>query len=130
MHTHHYNLTIRALVYKEDGDYVAHGLEVDLVGYGKTDQEAAADLHEMLLVQISYASQSNRPELVWNPAPKEFFERWDKAVQCALSGAVSDDVPGKMQTKATFVMLTPQEIQSAKKKPFVRDSKPSLAKAS
>jgi len=44
MNTHHYDLQIRALVTKEDGEFVAHALELDLVGYGATEKAAMDEL--------------------------------------------------------------------------------------
>lgn len=130
MNTHHYDLPIRILICKDGNDFVAHALELDLLGYGKTEKAAMSELREMMNAQISYASQTNRPELVWHPAPKEFFDRWEKACEAALRGVVSPDRPIKMQTKAMCVTVTPEDLKAAKIADFARTSEPQLAKAS
>lgn len=127
MMTHCYELPIRILLSREERDYVAHGLEVDLVAYGRTEKGALTELEEMIQAQMSYASQTNRPELVWHPAPEEFFKRWETAHQAALRGAITKDRPVKMATKATFVTFTKEEATS-KQVSFHRAEDTALAK--
>jgi hypothetical protein len=112
MMTHCYEFPIRILLSQEDGEFVAHALELDLVAYGKTEKAAVLELRDTMHAQMSYASQVNQPELVIHPAPEDYFKRWEEAHQAALRGVISKDLPRQMLTKATFITVDPQEIQS------------------
>ena len=79
MNTHVYSFGIRVLIYKEDGKFCAHALELDLLEYGKTEERAISELLEMIKSQISFARFKNDDSLLPFPAPKEFYERWEAA---------------------------------------------------
>lgn len=114
MRTHRYELPIRVLLSRDGRDYVAHGLEVDLLGYGRTEDSAMSELHDALAAQMAFASQTNRPEMVYHPAPKEYFERWEAANEAAVVGCISEERRTKLETKATFVTFSEEEIRAAK----------------
>ena len=68
-------LTLRVLGYKQkDGQWAAHCLETDLVGYGKTFDKALAHLEELTQMQISFALYKDQPSLLDCSAPPEIFE--------------------------------------------------------
>lgn len=70
---------LRVLVYQEDGEWVAHLLEMDLVGTGETPDAAETELFQAFEAQLTYCSQNNLNPLF--PAPKEFFDLWDAVQQ-------------------------------------------------
>ncbi|SRR6266481_3912444 len=129
MHTNRYELPIRVLFYREGKDFVAHALELDLVAYGRNEKAAAQELEEMMMAQMSYASQLNEPELVYHPAPKEFFDRWESAHMAAFGGKKSKDRTAKIAAKAVVVTFEEGDIRAAKARPFQRATKRELAKA-
>lgn len=86
MKTHCYDLTIRVLIYKEDNQFVAHALELDILAYGNTEEAAKKELEGLLGNQLSFAACKEKPEMVLFPAPKEFFDRWEKANRAGLKG--------------------------------------------
>lgn len=86
MKAHYYDLSIRVLVYKEDDRFVAHALELDILGYGDTEREAKKELESLLANQLSFAACLEKPEIVNFPAPQEFFDRWERANQAKLRG--------------------------------------------
>jgi hypothetical protein len=86
MKAHYYDLSIRVLVYRENGQFVAHALELDILGYGTTESAAKKELEGLLESQLSFAAGMGKPEIVNFPAPKEFFNRWEKANQAQLRG--------------------------------------------
>jgi len=102
MNQHCYDLAIRVLVYKEGKKFVAHALELDLLGYGSTEQEAHTELQETTVAQLSFAAFMMKPEMVSHPAPSEYFERWDKANRAALAGIVCPEKADRVQAKATL----------------------------
>lgn len=79
MEAHVYDFQLRVLLYREDGEFVAHALEMDLLGYGKTEAEALRDLKGLIESQVTFARQMNDDTLLDFPAPKELFARWEKA---------------------------------------------------
>lgn len=79
MDSHIYNIQIRVLICKEDGEFVARALELDLLGYGKTEEEAVKDLQEYVEAQVMFAHQKKDASMLKFPAAPEFFQRWEDA---------------------------------------------------
>ena len=132
MKQHCYELAIRVLVWKEDGQFVAHALELDLVACGDTAREALDELHQTIIAQLSFAAQMEKPEMVNHPAPKTFFDRWDEANRLALAGIVCRDKAAELKGKATFICISPEEkkaIRSRKGDGFARVSERDFAAA-
>ncbi len=118
MNTHHYDLQIRALVTKADGEFVAHALELDLVGYGATEKAAIDELAAMILAQISFAAQKGDNSLIPFSAPAEYFKRWEAANLAALKQELFADKPVKLAAKATVVAFTRQDVKAARNQKF------------
>lgn len=106
MEKHFYDLPLHVLIYPEDGQIVAHALEMDLLGYGETDEEACRQLEEAVEAQLSFAVSSKSPEIVGFRAPEAFFQRWDQAHAGALRNVVTGDVATTMETRAVFMEIT------------------------
>ncbi len=71
-----FEILIDVLGYREDGDWVALALEMDLRGHGGTFEEAVDDLLELIEMQISFAVQKGQPEMIWKPAEPVWYARW------------------------------------------------------
>ena len=54
------DIPLRVLIYLEDGEFVAHLLEMDLVGTGQTAVEAQKELHDAFEAQITFLSPEQR----------------------------------------------------------------------
>ena len=52
MEAHVYDFQIRVLIYRENGEFVAHALEMDLLGCGETEAEALRELEDLIEAQI------------------------------------------------------------------------------
>jgi hypothetical protein len=63
-----YEFTLSVLGYREEGEWVALALEVDLRGFGSTFHEAVEDLRDLVRMQVSFAHYKGQPEMVWKPA--------------------------------------------------------------
>ena len=61
-------LTVNILGYREEGQWVALALEMDLRGRGDTFEDAAAELEELIEMQVSFAYFKNKPELILKAA--------------------------------------------------------------
>ena len=71
------DLSFRVVVYRDDADWVAHALEADLVGYGRSPEEAAKELFEALECQITFAFQMGDPSLIEKEAPEDIVRLWE-----------------------------------------------------
>ena len=69
---------------------------MDLLGYGKSEAEATKELVELIDSQLSFAHQKRDEGLLTHRAPKEFFERWEKAQAAALRNEILHEKPGKI----------------------------------
>ena len=70
-------LTVRVFGYNtDDGQCVAHCLDPDLVGYGKTRQPSLDNLRDLTKMQISFALFKQDPGLLDRPAPPYIYEMY------------------------------------------------------
>jgi len=121
MKTHYYDLAIRVLVYKESNQFIAHALELDILAYGKTEGAAKKALEGLLDNQLSFAACKETPEAVLFPAPKEFFDRWEKANQAGLKGEPILEKSLGLRGKPTVVVYSKEDLEklrSAGKRDF------------
>ena len=86
----YFEATLNILGYREDGQWVALALEMDLRGYGETWNEALDDLRDLVLMQISFAHFKGQPEMIWRSAEDEYWERFRLAQRARLIEALSE----------------------------------------
>ncbi|MEZ5304677.1 MAG: type II toxin-antitoxin system HicB family antitoxin [Verrucomicrobiales bacterium] len=67
---------LRVITYWEDGEWIAHLLEMDLVGCGESAEEAFEELKGAFEAQITFCLQHDMNP--FRPAPDEVFEKWEK----------------------------------------------------
>lgn len=67
-------LPLRIVFYLEDGDWIAHCLEFDLIGDGPTQQDAMKELAEAIFLQIEASVEHDNPANLFSPADGKFFE--------------------------------------------------------
>ena len=72
METRH--IPLRIVFYKDDGDWVAHCLEFDLLGNGPTKEEALECLTEAIGLQLEASLRYDNRANLFSPAPGKFFE--------------------------------------------------------
>src|SRR2546429_3111573 len=118
METNVYDFHIRVLLYKDSGDWVAHALEMDLVDYGDSVRAALKELNELVSCQISFAHQKRDDSLIYFPADKELFERWEAAHTAALKKEILPDKSVKMNTKAVFITFSKSELSQIIRRKF------------
>jgi hypothetical protein len=95
-----YELGVRVLISHEDGQFCAHALELDLLGYGKTETKAVAALLKAIDCQISFARYKNDDSLLPFAAPAEFMAKWEEAHTAALKNEMLQD-----KTKAVAIAI-------------------------
>lgn len=88
---HMAKLRLRAVTYREDDYWVAHSLEMDVIGVGNTEEEAVQELKGNSEAQLSFALfKGVNP---FRPAPQKFQKMWDEANLSALGFKPGDRKP-------------------------------------
>ena len=105
-----YDFTLRVLIYPEGGEFVAHALEMDLLGYGRTEKKAMNELTEMIQAQIQFARQKGNDSAILFPAPQDFFQRWEAAHSASLKQQVLGDKSGTLSVKAVIISFSKEEL--------------------
>jgi hypothetical protein len=118
MESHVYNLQLRVLLYHEDKEWVARSLELDLLGYGKTWEEAVEELKAAILAQMSFARKMNDDSLLPFPADKEYFDRWEDAQRKAIRAQILGDRCVKLAARAEIIQFSRAELRSNRKSKF------------
>ena len=80
------------LGYKEDGEWVALALELDLRGYGETFEEALSEVDELCLCQIGFADFKDQPELIFRPAEPVYWQLYEQARQTRIRDLLKPSV--------------------------------------
>jgi len=66
-------VTLSVLGYREDSQWVALALEMDLRGYGDTFDKALEELLEAVMMQIGFANFKGQPDMIFHPAEPTWF---------------------------------------------------------
>lgn len=80
----YFEAVLNILGYKEDGEWVALALEMDLRGYGATWEEAVDELRELVLMQISFAQAKNQLDMIWMSAEEKFWDMFREAQRAQI----------------------------------------------
>ena len=59
---------------QKDGEWASVALELDLWGYCDTKEESAQELLDMVNMQLGFAEYKDNPDLIFRPAPVEYFQ--------------------------------------------------------
>ena len=118
MNTHIYDLQIRVLIYRENGECVARALEMDLLGYGRNEVEAVEDLKRAVEAQLAFAHQMRDASLIGFPAEAQYFKRWDDAQRKALQSEILSDKSVKLEARAVIITFTPAELKVLRSRKF------------
>src|SRR5437016_8801003 len=111
-----YDLQIKVLLSKDEGAFVAHALEMDLVSYGKTEKEALNELDNLIRNQISFAIAKGDDSLIFFNAPQEYFKEWDKAHGNVIKGIIGTERRAALKNvRAVAIGFTKQDIDKIKK---------------
>ncbi len=121
MEAHLYDIQVRVLICKEDGEFVARALEMDLLGYGKTAGEALQDLRKAIEAQISFAHQMKDDSLIKFSAEQEYFERWEDAQRKSLLSAIRGDRSIEVKSRTAMLAFDLKALLS--KSPTFRETK-------
>jgi predicted RNase H-like HicB family nuclease len=81
---HELRFPLRIVFYKADGDWIAHCLEFDLVGTGKSREEALHNLATAISIQVDFSINRSNPKNLFSPADGKYLHMWaaGKAFKC------------------------------------------------
>ena len=71
--TNDLQIDLRAILSREDGVWLAHCLEMDIVAEGTTFRQATQDLVDLCVFQIQTAIEHHDLASVFRPAPPEVW---------------------------------------------------------
>jgi len=72
-------LAFNVLVKPEDGLWVAHCLELDIVATGDSPNASVEDIRDLILCQVSNAIANKNMEYLYHPAPAKIWEEYGRA---------------------------------------------------
>jgi predicted RNase H-like HicB family nuclease len=78
-------IPLRIVFYREEDTWIAHCLEFNLLGDGKTQAEALAQLSEAIQLQAAASIEYDNPRNLFSPADGKFFGMF-AAGEAALHG--------------------------------------------
>ena len=111
--TQEYRVTVNVLGYREEEDYVALALEMDLRGYGNSFEEALHDLDEQVVMQLSFALYKHgNIDMAMRPAEVIYFERFAEAKREAITAR--DHGSGREFSAASIPYPSPDALESMK----------------
>jgi hypothetical protein len=116
METRIYDFQGRILITRDDDKFVAHALEMDLVAYGDTEDEAVEEVANLMRNQISFAIQKGEEHLTNFRAPKEFFDEWEKVQAASLKGMVSGKNCGRIKMRAVTLVFGAEDIEALRRR--------------
>lgn len=76
------SLRLRAVLYRDDGLWVAHALEMDLIGTGASESAALRELRGNVETQLSFAAHEGTNP--FRPAPQEIQSLWEETNLAAI----------------------------------------------
>src|SRR3972149_7936033 len=66
-------IPLRIVFYKDDGVWIAHCLEFDLIGDGPTEQVAIERLSQAIALQLEASANNGNPANLFCPAEGKYF---------------------------------------------------------
>ena len=72
----HPEFNLDVLLYREDAQWLAHCLQLDLVEAGGTPEEAEENLAGVIQHHIQWALEDDDMEHLFHPAPPEYWKRF------------------------------------------------------
>ncbi len=79
---------ISVLGYEEDDMWVAHALELDVIGVDETFEKAFAVLKENVKEYMSFAKSQDDESLTFHPAPDELFDSFHEVKRLELQAMI------------------------------------------
>ncbi|HEX6985897.1 MAG TPA: hypothetical protein VF170_10995 [Planctomycetaceae bacterium] len=105
-------IPLRVVFYPEDGEWIAHCLEFDLLGSGSTKQEAVESLAEAIRLQVDESLRHDNPRNLFSPADGEYFEMFAAGREIAA---------GELHIEPAALSKAPVLIERAEVREYARE---------
>lgn len=69
-------ITFNVILEKEDGEWVAHCLELDIVATSANKRTVLVDMVRLIAAQVGYAFANDNLDNLYHPAPQEVWKRF------------------------------------------------------
>lgn len=116
----YFETTLSILGYREDGEWVALALEMDLRGYGRTWTEALEELDELVLMQISFAHFKGQIDMIWKSAEEQYWELFRQAQRARLAEvAAAEHADDQVEFHAGGLVIPPAHVIAAQSGRFL-----------
>jgi predicted RNase H-like HicB family nuclease len=93
--------SVHVLVYLDEGAWLAHCLEFDLLGHGDSPREAVKTLLGVIETHFDHLRETGREEDIYNPAPHDF---WKKLAKATYLGEI------KLRSKTSRSVIPPLDL--------------------
>ncbi len=88
-------MKFNVLVKKENGGWLAHCLELDIVAEGDTFKKATSALMDLIIIQFDYALANDNMKYFYKPAPEDV---WQEFFACQKRKTLQRKFNGKFTT--------------------------------
>jgi hypothetical protein len=97
------NFMFNILITEEDGLYIAHCLELDIVATAATEAQVKQDMIDLIKAQITYAFEHNNFAYLYHPAPPEVWEQFFTCQENIQECFQIQPAPGERHQVSTFL---------------------------
>jgi hypothetical protein len=85
-------IELRAVFYKEGRNWIAHCLEMDVMGHARGKKKAFANMLDAVFTQIRFSIAHNNRSNIFMPADRRFFEMYSAGKDVAARQIVIDEI--------------------------------------
>lgn len=112
------SVTMSVLGYREDDEWCALALEMDLRGYGRTFREALDDLRDSMTMQIGFAHFKDELDMIFHPAEPVYFSLYAQVRNDHLTTLAKKGSVGESDYAVAGIPIPPPERIAAEKAGF------------
>lgn len=114
---------VSVLGYREDDQWCALALEMDLRGYGQSFDEAVKDLRDSMTMQIGFSIFKNEPAMIFYPADPLYFSlyaqvRNNRIMALVAGGSDSAETGTEREYAITGVPIPPAHMIANRQEDF------------
>ena len=112
------SVAVSVLGYREDDEWCALALEMDLRGYGRTFREALDDLRGSMTMQIGFAHFKDELDMIFRPAESVYFSLYAQVRNDHLTALVKKGAVGESDYAVAGIPIPTPELIAAEKTGF------------
>lgn len=97
-----FRIPLRIVVYREGDDWIARGLEFDLIGDGPTQEEAVTRLGEAIVRQLRAILEYNNPANFFSPADGTYWMMFAAGADVA-NGRLESALAERLRSESSLI---------------------------